>query len=145
MSISEYNLLSDIQYWHESSQGNMEMAVLFLHHGMHEECFSFAGMAVEAMLRAFYIKINGQLVHAQPSYEILIKTLRSCGEVDLDTELFLIAVLFLSRNYDSLILNPPIEEHIRKILIKTDRILHHLSTKVVEDAGALYRYVLVRI
>lgn len=121
-------LSSSLQYWHESSQGHMEMAVLFLHHGMYEECFSFVGLAVEAMLRAFYIKINGQLVHAQPSYEILIKTLRSCGEVDLDTELFLIAVLFLSRNYDSLIFNPPIEEHIRKILIKTDRILHHLST-----------------
>ncbi len=143
MSISECNLLSDIQYWHENSQRHMEMAVLFLHHRMHEECFSFIGMAVEAMLRAFYIKINGQLVHAQPSYEILIQTLRSYGEVELDTELFLIGVLFLSRNYDSLISDPPTAEHIRKIIIKTDRILHHLSTKVVDGAESLYRYVLV--
>ncbi|WP_425415819.1 HEPN domain-containing protein [Paenibacillus tianmuensis] len=137
-----FYLSSSLQYWHEKSQRHMEMAVAFLHHGMYEECFSFVGMAVEAMLRAFYIEINGQLVHAQPSYEILIKTLRSYGEVDLDTELFLYSILELASHYNSFITSPPTEECVRKLLLRIDKILHYLSVKIGDDPKWSYHRIL---
>lgn len=121
----------------------MEMAAVFLQHGMHEECFSFAGMAVEAMLRAFYININGQLVHIQPSTEILIKTAKSYGELDLDTELFLHSILELASHYDSFIISPPNEECVRNLLLRINKILYHLSVKIIDDASSTYYRVLL--
>jgi len=43
---------------------------------------------------------------------------------------------------DSLILNPPAEEHVRKLLIKTESMLQYLSAKMVDRDESSYRYVL---
>ncbi|PUA41047.1 hypothetical protein C8Z91_01265 [Paenibacillus elgii] len=98
----QFYLLSNLQYWHENSQRYMEMALVFLNDGMNEEGLSFAVMAVEDMLRAFYIKFNGSLLYTQASYENLIMNVRLYGKMDLDTELFLYDLLLFASNYDSL-------------------------------------------
>ncbi|MBE1446135.1 HEPN domain-containing protein [Paenibacillus sp. OAS669] len=140
-SINQLSLLSDIQIWHEQSQRYISQAFIFLDHDMHKECVTLAGMSVKAMLRALYIKVNGNHPPFQHSYEYIIRNLQLRGELDLNAELFLNNLLLFVHDA-SLVSNPPSEEHMRKLLMKTERILQHLSAKVVDRDEAPYRCVL---
>ncbi|MFC6457968.1 hypothetical protein [Paenibacillus vulneris] len=141
-SINQLSLLSDIQIWHEQSLRYISQAFIFLDHDMHKECVTLAGMSVKATLKALYIKVNGNPLPFQHSYEYIIRNLQSCGELDLNAELFLNNLLLFAAHDDSLISNPPAEEHVRKLLVKTERMLQHLSAKVVDGDESSYQCVL---
>lgn len=143
-SINQLSLLSDIQIWQEQSRRYISQAFIFLDYDMHKECVTLAGMSVKSMLKALYFKVNGNHLPFQHSYEYIIRNLQSCGELDLNAELFLNNLLLFVHDA-SLISNPPEEKHVRKLLMKTESMLQSLSAKVVDRDESSYRYVLAWI
>lgn len=137
-----HSLLLNPQYWHDISQRYMEAAVIFLNHEMYEQCQSVAEMAVNAMLKAFYLKIKGVLPESPQTPNVWISYAHLLSEVNVDMGL-LIGVLRLQyHSFNIEMMYGSSEEQARALMVQSDFFLYQLSPSVVDDNSTPYRSVL---
>jgi len=120
----------------------MESAAIFLDHGMYEQCQSVAGMAVRAMLKAYYLKVNGILPESSLTPDFWISNVHLITDVNIDLDW--ISDLFRLQEYPSLMETTyqPSEEQTWCMFRQLDGFLYQLSPSVVEDNSRLYKSVL---
>ncbi|MBP1991667.1 hypothetical protein [Paenibacillus eucommiae] len=122
------NPSSNLQFLRELSVRNMSLALLFLNHGMHEQCISLAAAALRTTLKAAYVKQYGSLPLHRNSLNEWIACVRELGLIDLDTELFIHLVCLLSSDYETVIAQrPPDLDEVRKLFEKVDTLVGRLS------------------
>ncbi|MBW7456519.1 hypothetical protein ACFOLF_22500 [Paenibacillus sepulcri] len=87
-SVLSHSLLLNPQYWHDTSRRYMESALIFWNNGMAEQSLTVAVMAVNAMLRAYCLKVDGKLPAASPSLDdVLISHVQILTGVNVNIEL----------------------------------------------------------
>ncbi|MBW7452875.1 HEPN domain-containing protein [Paenibacillus sepulcri] len=140
-SLSQSLLLSP-QYWHDISQRYMDSAAIFLNHGMYEQCESVAGMAVNAMLKAFYLKENGILPEIPHISDVWISNAHLLANINAGIYRCPNAICLQYHTSDMKMTYESSEEQTKILFGKSDFFLCQLSPRVVEAGAVPYNSVL---
>ncbi|BBH22488.1 hypothetical protein Back11_38330 [Paenibacillus baekrokdamisoli] len=133
-----HSVLLNPQYWHDISQRYMESAAIFFNHGMYKQCQSVAEMAVNAMLKAYYLKVNGILPKLPQRPDVWISHVHLLTDVNVGSDLLINVLGLQCHSFEQEITRVPSKERVRICFEQIDLFLSHLSPKVVDGSSALY-------
>jgi hypothetical protein len=106
----------------------MELSRIFLNQGMYESCISLAYLAVTAMLKACYVNETNDLLPIDIPFEALLNYSRMKHLLDMDAELLLYSIGYLSIHYDSIFIRQPSEQQMLNLLTKIDILMSSIES-----------------
>ena len=120
-----------VQGYYELSMSYMNAGLKLLENGLTQSCLVLGHLSVKAMLNAVYSHLGGLVVFMNKiPFDELLSFVRDQNIIDLDTELFLSRICFLTRQpYISTTQNMG-QEHLTSIMSRLEEILSSLSEQI---------------
>ena len=126
-------LSSKVQSYSDLSNSYMSMGLMFLQEGLIPPCLVLGYMSVKAMLNANYVHHGGRaILKNEISFDELILFARDQNIIDLDTELFLGEICFLTSYKYVAATHHLQQEQVTIIMNKIEKLLYSLSEEFDE-------------
>ena len=122
------HLTSKVHGYYELSKLYMDIGLVFLEGGLTSHCVNIGYMSIKAMLNAVYLHNGGRdNFMNQISFDELLIFTRERNIIDLDAELFLSIIYFLTSQENILTTQNIEKERIMSILNRIELLLCSLS------------------
>ncbi|MEK3913071.1 hypothetical protein [Paenibacillus sp. FSL H7-0331] len=128
MQKRSYELISYCLYSHEMSHKRMELSRLFLHQGKYMLCISSAYLAIASMLKACHMNDSNVLLPIDFPFEGLLNCVGVKHLLDMDQELLIYSIEYLSIHYDSIFTSQPSEQHMLNLMTKIDILISSIES-----------------
>ncbi|WP_438349458.1 hypothetical protein ACP8HI_01865 [Paenibacillus sp. FA6] len=115
------------------SHAYMNLATMLLEEGLNHACLIVGQMSVKAMLNAVYLKEvdrEGFIDMKRVVFEELLSLVREHDVIDLDAELFLNKVFFLTSLENISLVTTLNKDHVLMIIRRIEELLRSLSERI---------------
>lgn len=123
----EYRLSNKARTWNELSQTHINLAHLLKDEGLTRLSLILAHMAVRTKLKQIYVQAEGTLPPGNIFYDDLVSRAREFAAINLETELFLNTLNYISEPENVSFLQHIDVKHVEMMLERIDHVLNGLD------------------
>ncbi|GAB6991620.1 hypothetical protein [Paenibacillus pini] len=128
----DHDLCAKALSWSELAQSHLNLAHLLLEEGLCKPSLIVAHMAVKAKLKQIYLQVAGMIPPEQWLFDDLVSHTREVTKINMETELFLNTLCFISEEDHLSFLDGMSQNHVVTMLQRLEEILASMNNQVMD-------------